>query len=234
MGIPHFSYSTIGDGNASTPGGGYIRFNKYSGATLYQWSLDSAPTYLRVSSTAPTNIPLFNFYTDHNESVVRFVAPSTEDCTGPNTGAVQTSGGIWAAKNIRTAQGLYAASLTLTNGIALRFEGVGTITTATAAVTNIISYITATNTAYIGSVMITCSRAGGSTASFTYEFKSKNVGGGITNGSLQLVSSAIDTALAGINSGCSASGATLNITVTGLAGVSIKWGACLRLIAVPM
>jgi hypothetical protein len=233
-GDPQFSNATIGDLDSSTPGTRFVYFRVYDGLTEHKWGI-SAPLFDRIviSKELPALVNMITIQNNLVTCAVPILLQDATNCTASRTGSSITYGGIWADQNIWCGGEMRATAFTLTSGTTLLTEKVGTVTTGDATPTTIVSYTTASNYAYTITVMVAYSLVGGSTGSFTFEYKCKNVAGVVTNSTSQMVSSAIDAALAGTNCATAISGVDTTIAGVGLAATSIKWNAHMRILAAP-
>jgi len=165
-----------------------------------------------------------------NLEIGRFKSWDTTDCTSPDTGAMRVAGGIYAAKTIWTDTALRAQSLRLEATGVKEHTVVGAVQTLDATPAALISFVTTTDRAYTFSVAVSFGSVANGTGSATFMFKSKNIGGTVTNDAKLLYTTSIDPALVGSSVGTGITGTTVEIVVTGLAATTIDWGGSARII----
>lgn len=235
-GYPTFGGEFIGDSSATEPGFAAAVWVKYDGLIENSWTINAGdPHSLSVSKALPASILMLKFLEDRYEVHVPQSIIVDEECSAPNTGSIRSAGGAWFAKNIRTAQNVQAASFTLAGSDALCYDQTGSVNTPSDVPTPILAFATVTNYAYIIKVLVTYSKASdGSTASYSFEYKCKNVAGVATNSATALSSSIIDAGLAGTSVGIGLSGTSTVIVGTGLLATAIKWAARMQVVAIPI
>jgi hypothetical protein len=237
MGDPHFSYASIGDGDAATPGARRMAYIGYVAGVPYIWSVQILPpNEFVITMDTPVPITLFSL----NPSIGGSIFPSMlfQDGTETNAdfvGSIVTNGGVFIGKNIRTPQDVQSRSQTLAYNTCLCTDKVDRITTPGNAPTPALAYTTANNTAYHIEVIVTASKAAdGSTAAFYFHYMCKNIAGVVANSAAMLTSSAIDAGLAGISVGTGLVGTATAAVVTGLAATPIQWGVRMKTTSVPV
>lgn len=239
-GRPHFSSVNVGDADSVTPGLGYQTFVVYDGVTLNTSTLAilnggvGNPAFTLSMETPALRELLRALFTEIDFKVPgEFQDPT--DCTADGVGSLRSLGGAYIFGNIRSKANIRGASFTIDNASVLCDDVVGSVTTPANAQTPIVSYTTAVNTTYTIMATVAFSRvADGSTGSYKFMFKSKNVAGVVTNSAPIASTSVVDAPLAGTNVAIGLAGAVISIDGIGLIGSSIHWGARMRIVSIAL
>jgi len=229
---PHFGAATLGDVSEEEPLSGILAFTKYDRAVTYTWAITPSTEKLTVGATLPVPYDALDIGATVEAKVPLHVSDSTE-CSGPDTGSGQFLGGVWAAKNIHTAQAVQAAETVVTNGTAQLRMICGSVTTPSNVPSTIVAYAPTEDTSNHIRVAASFTTAL-SSGTYSYEYKCSNVGGVITNSAPQLITSAIDHAIITAYVGPAVSDDTTVAQAHGLEGVEIKWGASMQILTTPI
>lgn len=206
QGVPNFGIVTVGDASLVDTGVGQIRVVKYSGGVYNAWEL---------ASPVPTEMRLTQYVGAGSSTIADFTSALTTYYTPLQATAFQ------------------GPSIVVTDGTATETTTVTHINTAVVGPTTILTLPIPLNTTAVVKVAITYSRSTSITGSITFEYRTRNAAAIVVNSLMQNVQRSFDAGLAGTDAGLALSGSNSLVTVTGLAGVSINWGASAKVLTMP-
>jgi hypothetical protein len=150
--------------------------------------------------------------------------------SGANSDFVMTNGDQ-TINGTKTFAELGLENLTM-NGGTTRFLANGAATTVGATDDILYPVVTLNNVSYLLQYDIVGATSTGNTAIFRASIRAKNDAGTLTLSDVPFdIWSSMDSALAGANASYVVFGATIRVTVTGVAGQTIAWGGLLKVIS---